>query len=117
MGAYTAIVTQLIIFGIFMSDVKIKSANWHLALNISLFKHFILPAVGLGVIILFELPPLVAAIIFMELFVPLAVNNVNLASLYRCKPIDATFSVLISSLIFVIFTYVYILLINHFFGL
>ncbi|MGB7402581.1 MAG: AEC family transporter [Arcobacter sp.] len=117
MGAYTAIVMQLVIFGIFMSDVKIKSANWHLALNISLFKHFILPSVGLGVIFLFDLPPLVSAIIFMELFVPLAVNNVNLASLYKCKPIDATFSVLVSSLIFVILTYVYILLINHFFGL
>ncbi|WP_223294385.1 AEC family transporter [Arcobacter nitrofigilis] len=117
MGAYTAIVMQLIIFGIFMSDVKIKSANWHLALNISLFKHFILPSVGLCVIFLFDLPPLVSAIIFMELFVPLAVNNVNLASLYKCKPVDATFSVLVSSFIFVILTYGYILLINYFFGL
>lgn len=117
MGAYTAIVMQLVIFGIFMSDVKIKSANWHLALNISLFKHFILPSIGLCVIFLFDLPAMVSAIIFMELFVPLAVNNVNLASLYKCKPIDATFSVLVSSLIFVILTYAYILLINYFFGL
>jgi predicted permease len=117
MGAYTAIVMQLIIFGIFMSDVRIKSANWHLTLNISLFKHLILPAVGLIVILSFDLPPLVGAIIFMELLVPLAVNNVNLASLYRCKPIDVTFSILISSIIFVILIYGYILLINYFFGL
>lgn len=117
MGAYTAIVMQLVIFGIFMSDVKIKSANWHLALNISLFKHLILPSVGLIVILLFDLPPFVGAIIFMEFFVPLAVNNVNLASLYRCKPVDTTFSVLISSFLFVMLIYIYILLINYFFGL
>jgi predicted permease len=117
MGAYTAIVMQLVIFGIFMSDVKIKSANWNLALNISLFKHLILPFVSIFVILLFDLPAFVGAIIFMELFVPLAVNNVNLASLYKCKPIDTTFSVLVSSGIFIILMYVYILTINLFFGL
>lgn len=117
MGAYSAIVMQLIIFGIFMSQVKIKSANWNLALNISLFKHLILPVVGLFVILFFELPAFVGAIIFMELFVPLAVNNVNIASLYKCKPIDTTFSVLVSSFVFIFLMYIYILCINLFFGL
>ena len=117
MGAYAAIVMQLVIFGIFMSDVKIKSANWELALNISLFKHIILPLVGLIVIILFNVPSFVGAIIFMELFVPLAVNNVNIASLYNCKPIDTTFSVLISSFIFIFFIYIYIVVINSYFGM
>ncbi|WP_298750521.1 AEC family transporter [uncultured Arcobacter sp.] len=117
MGAYTAIVMQLVIFGIFMSQVKIRSANWNLALNISLFKHFVLPVVGLFVILFFDLPAFVGAIIFMELFVPLAVNNVNIASLYKCKPIDTTFSVLISSFIFIFLMYVYIVSIEMFFGL
>ncbi len=117
MGAYSAIVMQLIIFGIFMSQVKIKSANWNLALNISLFKHVLLPTVGLGVILFFDLPLFVGAIIFMELFVPLAVNNVNISSLYKCKPIDTTFAVLVSSFVFIVLMYIYILCINSFFGL
>lgn len=117
MGAYCAIVMQLVIFGIFMSQVKIKSANWHLSLNISFFKHIILPSFGLFTILIFDVNPYVGAIIFLELFVPLAVNNVNLASLYNCKPIDTTFSVLVSSFVFIICMYVYILAIDYFFGL
>ena len=117
MGAYAAIVMQLIIFGTFMSEVKIRTANWKLSLNISLFKHIILPLIGLYVILYFDIDPFLGAIIFLELFVPLAVNNVNLAALYNCKPIDTTFSVLVSSAVFIGFIYLYILIINKFFGL
>jgi len=117
MGAYAAIVMQLVIFGVFMSQVKIKTANWKLSLNISAFKHIVLPIVGLYVILYFKIDPLVGAILFLELIVPLAVNNVNLASLYNCKPIDTTFSVLISSVVFIVFIYIYLLIINSFFGL
>jgi malate permease and related proteins len=117
MGAYAAIVMQLIIFGVFMSQVKIKTANWKLSLNIALFKHIILPLIGLYVILFLGISPLVSAIIFLELMVPLAVNNVNISVLYNCKPIDTTFSVLISSFVFIVLIYFYILLIHHFFGL
>ena len=117
MGAYASIVMQLVIFGIFMSQVRVKTANWKLSLNISLFKHIVLPLIGLYTILYFELDPFVGAIIFLELIVPLAVNNVNLSSLYNCKPIDTTFSVLISSFVFVALIYFYILIINKFFGL
>lgn len=117
MGAYAAIVMQLVIFGIFMSQVKIRTANWKLSLNITLFKHIILPIIGLYIILLFKIDPFVSAIIFLELIVPLAVNNVNLSALYNCKPIDTTFSVLVSSSFFVLLMYFYILIINSFFGL
>ena len=116
MGAYSAIVMQLIIFGVFMSQVKIKSANWKLASKISFFKHIILPFSSIYIILYFDLEPLIAAIIFMELFVPLAVNNVNLASLYNCKPIDTTFSVLISSAVFILLIPLYLYLIKDVFG-
>jgi len=112
MGAYTAIIMQLIIFGIFMSEVRIKTANWRLSINISIFKHIVLPLIGLLVILSFNINHFIGAIIFLELMVPLAVNNVNLASLYNYKATDVAFSVLISSFIFIIFTYVYILIIN-----
>ena len=117
MGAYAAIVMQLVIFGVFMSQVRIRTANWKLSLNIALFKHIVLPIVGLYTILYFDIDPFVGAIIFLELIVPLAVNNVNLASLYNCKPIDTTFSVLVSSFVFVGLIYFYIVIINKFFGL
>ncbi|RXK12710.1 permease [Halarcobacter mediterraneus] len=117
MGAYAAIVMQLIVFGIFMSQVKVKSANWNLSINITLFKHIILPIIGLFVIVYFKIDPFVGAIIFLELIVPLAVNNVNLSSLYNCKPIDTTFAVIISTLCFVAFMAIYVIVINKFFGL
>lgn len=117
MGAYSAIVIQLIIFGLFMSQLKIKTANWKLTLNVALFKHIILPIIGIYVILQFNVDPMVGAIIFLELTVPLAVNNINLTALYNCKPIDTTFTVLISSIIFVALIYGYILIIGNFFGL
>ncbi len=116
MGAYAAIVMQLVIFGVFMSQVKLKSANWKLSLNITLFKHILLPLIGLVVIVYFDLSPFVASIIFLELMVPLAVNNVNLSALYNCKPIDTTMAVLVSSFAFVALIYFYILIMQHFFG-
>jgi len=115
MAAYTAIVMQLIVFGIFMSQISIKKANWKLSLNIVLFKHIILPLVGLIGLVYFEVEPFLASIIFLELMVPLAINNVNLASLFKRNPIDATFSILLSSIVFVALIYVYLLVINHFF--
>ena len=117
MGAYAAIVMQLVVFGIFMSQVKVKSANWNLSINITLFKHIILPIIGLFVIVYFKIDPFVGAIIFLELIVPLAVNNVNLSALYNCKPIDTTFAVIISTLCFVAFMAIYVIVINRFFGL
>ena len=117
MGAYAAIVIQLIIFGIFIAQVKVKSANWKLALNISLFKHIILPLIGIYVVLLFEIDPMIAGVIFLELAVPLAVNNINLSSLYNCKPIDTTFAVLVGCAIFVLMMYFYILVMKYFFGL
>ncbi len=116
MGAYAAIVMQLVVFGIFMSQVKVKSANWNLSINITLFKHIILPIIGLFVIVYFKIDPFVGAIIFLELIVPLAVNNVNLSALYNCKPIDTTFAVIISTLSFIGFMAIYIIAIDKFFG-
>ncbi len=116
MGAYSAIVLQLIVFGIFMSQVKIKTANWKLSFDTIFFKHLLLPLIGLIVILAFNLSPFLAAILFLELIVPLAVNNVNIASLYNCKVIDVTFCVLSSNIIFTTLIFFYLLLIKYFFG-
>ena len=116
MGAYTAIVLQLVIFGIYLSEIRMSTINWKLSLNIVLIKHIVLPAVGLGIILLSDLNPYVGAILFMELMVPLAVNNVNLAALYNCKPHDTTSAILLTSITFITLIYFYLEIIHYFFG-
>jgi len=116
MGAYTAIVLQLVIFGIYLSEIRLKTTNWKLSLNIVLIKHIILPAVGLAVILYFDMDPYIGAILFMELMVPLAVNNVNLAAIYNCNPHDTTSAILMTSIAFISLVYFYLEISQYFFG-
>ncbi|MBY0540202.1 MAG: AEC family transporter [Campylobacterales bacterium] len=115
MGAYTSMVIQLFIFGMYLSSVKVKVLPWYSSLHISFAKHILLPAIGIFVIIYFtNLNSYVASILIMELMVPLAVNNVNLAALYHCKPYDVAAAILISSIVFVTLLYFYIQIIEYF---
>lgn len=101
MGAYATIVIQLMIFGIYLASVKIKTIDFAFSGKIITIKHFILPAIGLIVIWISGIDKYAGAILFMELIVPLAVNNVNMAALYRCKPEKVTEAILTTSIFFV----------------
>ncbi|HHD80520.1 MAG TPA: transporter, partial [Campylobacterales bacterium] len=48
-----------------------------------------------------NLPLYVQWVIFMEMMTPLAVANINLASLYDCRPKDTTTLILLSTLLFI----------------
>jgi predicted permease len=115
MGAYASMVMQLLIFGMYLANIKLKTISWKMSLHISFVKHILLPLVGIFIIINFtNLDSYVASILVMELMVPLAVNNVNLAALYHCKPNDVTASILISSVLFIALLYVYIEIIDYY---
>ena len=115
MGAYTSMVIQLLIFGMYLFSVKIKTIPWPLSLQISFVKHILLPIVGIVFILYFtDLNSYVASILIMELMVPLAVNNVNLAALYNCKPFNVAASVLVSTALFAILLYFNIEVIKYF---
>ena len=115
MGAYTSMVIQLLIFGMYLFNVKIKTIPWHISIQISLVKHILLPLVGLIFVLYFtNLNSYVASILIMELMVPLAVNNVNLAALYNCKPFNVAASVLVSTALFAALLYFNIEIIKHF---
>lgn len=117
MGAYTSIVVQLLIFGMYISTIKLRFIPWKLALHISLVKHILLPLFGIFIISYFtSLNSFVSSILIMELMMPLAVNNVNLAALYNCKPSDVAATILISSSVFVILLYFYMELIKYILG-
>ncbi|MEW6552291.1 MAG: AEC family transporter [Campylobacterota bacterium] len=101
MGAYTAIVLQLIIFGIYLSGIRISVINYKLTFSSSFVKLILLPTFGYIVLLTLNVDKFIASILLMQLLVPLAVNNVNMASLYNCKPYDVTIIVVFSSLLFI----------------
>ena len=100
MGAYASMTMQLFLFGIYLYGTKIKEISKTLVIWVLTFKFILLPAIAFLVLINIELDPMIKGIIFIELMMPLAVANVNLASLYDCSPRVVTALVFISSLLF-----------------
>jgi len=115
MGAYATIVLQLIIFGVYLSKTKIKSHNYKLSIWSSFIKLIFVPAVGVGIVLLSGLPNEIASILIISLLVPLAVNNVNIASLYNCKPYDVTAVVFVSTVLFLFLIYIDLEIIKYIF--
>jgi predicted permease len=115
MGGYTAIVIQLIIFGTYMYSVKIKNINKKLIVSTISIKTIILPIVAILVLFSLDYNNFIKAIIFMEIAVPLAVNNVNIAALYECKPIDVASIVFFSSILFLLLINIYLYIIDSIF--
>ncbi|MDF1882209.1 AEC family transporter [Sulfurimonas sp. MAG313] len=106
MGAYTSMVIQLIILGMYLHSVRLKSLNIRLIVHVNSIKFIFLPLLAFIVLQFLPLSSMTKGIILMEIFMPLAVSNVNLASLYNCKPKDVTALIFISSLLFLGFSFV-----------
>ena len=100
MGAYASMTMQLFLFGIYLYGTKIKEISKKLLIWVMGFKFVVLPAIAFTVLSFIDLEPMIKGIIFIELLMPLAVANVNFASLYECKPRLVTALVFISSFIF-----------------
>ena len=100
MGAYASMTMQLFLFGIYLYGTKIKELNKTLILWVMSLKFLILPFVTFVVLSFLDLDAMIKGIVFIELMMPLAVANVNLASLYDCEPKVVTALVFISSLLF-----------------
>ena len=100
MGAYASMTMQLFLFGIYLYGTKLKELNKRLIVWVMLFKFLLLPLLAFGVLYNLELEPMIKGIIFIELLMPLAVANVNIASLYNCSPKVVTALVFISSFLF-----------------
>ncbi|MEK9726716.1 MAG: AEC family transporter [Candidatus Margulisiibacteriota bacterium] len=86
MGAYTGLVLQLIIFGMFLAAVSWHNSYPKLASITLTAKFLILPALAFVCIHFFQLRPFYAQILMLQTLVPVAINNVNLAALYHCDP-------------------------------
>ncbi|MMZ64080.1 hypothetical protein D1872_263780 [compost metagenome] len=68
-------------------------------------KFLVIPLMALLILNLYAVDPLVYNVVLLELIVPLAVMNVNLAALYACKPEVVTFLVFSSSLLFMVYIF------------
>ena len=113
MGAYASMTMQLFLFGIYLYGTKITQINKKLIVWVMGFKFLFLPLLAFGVLLFIPLEPMVKGVLFMELMMPLAVANVNLASLYDCKPKTVTTLVLISSAAFLLLVFAAVKLLEY----
>jgi len=115
MGAYAGIVLQLFLLGTFLYGIRIKELHPKLFIGTISQKFLIIPLATAIILSFTDLPLFVQGIIFMEMITPLAVANINLASLYNCKPKDVTSLILISTLLFIPILFVLAYIINYFY--
>ena len=113
MGAYASMTMQLFLFGIYLYGTKIKEISKKLVIWVLTLKFIVLPFIAFIVLVNIELDSMVKGIIFIELMMPLAVANVNLASLYECKPRVVTALVFISSFLFLGVIFVAVEVLNY----
>ncbi len=100
MGAYASMTMQLVLFGIYLYGIKLGEINLRLTAWVNGTKFILIPAIAFGVLGMVEMWPMVKGLLFLELIVPLAVANVNLASLYNCSPRTVTVQVFVTSVLF-----------------
>ena len=100
MGAYTSMSIQLILFGMYMYEVKLKQASKKLMFYVMGKKFIFIPVLAYIVLINIDIPSIAKSILFFELLMPLAVANVNIASLYKNDVSVITTLVLLSSFVF-----------------
>ncbi len=114
-GAYAGIVLQLFLLGTFLQGVIIKELHPKLFIGTISQKFIFIPLATAFILSFTSLPLFVQGVIFMEMMVPLAVANINLASLYNCRPKDVTSLILLSTLLFIPILWGLSYVINHYY--
>lgn len=107
MGAYTSMTLQLIIFGVFLGGLGKFKPDFKLVAWSMGYKFAAVPLIAFLFLTVLPIPPFVKTLIFLQTCMPLAVNNVNLAAIYDCKPYTVTVNILASSILFLGLIFVY----------
>jgi len=115
MGAYAGIVLQLFLLGTFLQGIRIRELHPKLFIGTISQKFILIPLATALILSFTDLSLFVQGIILMEMMVPLAVANINLASLYDCKPKDVTALILLSTLLFIPLLFVLSYIMNHYY--
>ena len=106
MGAYSTMVLQLMIFGIYLATVHSEKIDISLSIYVVVFKFIITPIFIYLLLFFIDIDTLVRNVLILEMIVPLAVMNVNLAALYDSLPKQVAFLTFITSVIFLIYLFV-----------
>jgi len=117
MGAYAGIVLQLFLLGTFLQGIRIKELHPKLFIGTISQKFIFIPLATALILSMTSLPLFVQGVIFMEMMVPLAIANINLASLYNCRPKDVTSLILLSTLLFIPVLWGLSYILDHFYVL
>lgn len=107
MAAYAFFIVQLFIFGINIAFFKWSHVNYPVVLAVNGIKFILFPAVAFAVLSFIELNVYAKTAIFFMSLMPIAVNNINLATLFNCKPKDVTVAVLVSNIVFIPYFYLF----------
>jgi len=100
MGAFASIVVQLLIFGIYVAEIKTREISFKLGIITVFNKFIIFPAVSFFVLKLFHLNALFFKAVMLEILTPLAVTNVNLSALFDLYPRKVAMLVIVTSVLF-----------------
>ncbi len=111
MGAYSSMVIQLMIFGIYTANIKIKKIPIKLSTIVSFEKFILVPLIGLIILHILGIKCVMGKVILLEVSVPIAVNNVNLAALFDNQPEVVAWLIVLSSVLFI--PYIYLLSMFH----
>jgi predicted permease len=114
-GAYAGIVLQLFLLGTFLQGIRMRELSSKLLIDTMSQKFLIIPLATALILSLTDLSLFVQGVIFMEMMVPLAIANINLASLYDCKPKDVTSLILLSTLLFIPLLFGLSTIVNHYY--
>jgi len=101
MGAYSSMVIQLIIFGIYTANIKIKKIPIKLSFIVIFEKFILIPFIGYLILSLFSIDETMKKVIILEISVPIAVNNVNLSALFNNQPEVVAWLIILSSILFI----------------
>ena len=101
MGAYAGIVVQLFLLGTFLEGIKIKELNIRLLIGVLGQKFILIPIATYIILQFIDISSFVKNILLMQMLTPLAIANINLASLYDCRAKDVSSLILISTIIFI----------------
>jgi hypothetical protein len=112
MGAYAGIVLQLFLLGTFLQGIKIKEIHPKLFVGTLAQKFILIPILSVLLLSMIEMNTTTRAIVLMEMLTPLAIANINLSSLYECRPKDVTALIFLSTILFIPIIYIFICLVK-----
>ena len=99
MAAYSTMVIQLMIFGMFIATLHRKSMDLKHISFIQITKFVLVPLTVLLLAKQVTLPVLALHCLFIQSIMPIAVNNMNLSALYDCHPQKVAMQAIISTII------------------